>query len=319
MDILSFVKSRGSFSTLLMGAGTVFAGTAAAVIRGNMEVLVASICLIFTVFTQLGANYFHAYIGYTQYMRTLPPTRFKSSADPEKLLSQRVLKEAFSACFILSMMLGFALITLSQNPLRACLLGIVIYGLYALMSYGGKYLMGTFWGIITTFLLFGPIGVLGTCVLQTQHEAGPGLWGSFDMAPPIFLSFAIGFLAINVHLLYSYYTNKVTPGSTPNNMSSKLGNRTTIFLVILNGLIAFCTMTFKIFYLDYPSPLIASAPVFLGFALNTYIGIRMNRANVAELRFLTLLTKVNMFLTGFCIFIVWWVIGSPDDSLMRIF
>ena len=43
MDVLQYMKQRADLQSLMMSTGTVLAGTAAAVIRGNMEILVASI------------------------------------------------------------------------------------------------------------------------------------------------------------------------------------------------------------------------------------------------------------------------------------
>ncbi len=319
MDILAYVKSKGNFSTLLMGLGTVFAGTAAAAIRGNMEILPASICLIFVIFTQLSANYYHAYNGYTNYINSLPPSRLEKAKMRENPLAQRVLKEAFNACLILSLMIGITIMTMCRNPWSAFVLGVLIYGLYGLLSYGGKSLMGTPWGLFTTFLLFGPIGVIGTCLVQSQHEAGVYLWGVYDTAPPMLLGLAMGFMAMNVHLMYSYYTHKIAPGEAKYNLCSKIGPKTTIAFIFFNGLMAFAVITFKIFYLNYPQPFLADVPAFLTFALNCYIAFRMYRSNMAELRHLTMLSKMNYFLLGLVLFIVWWAIGTPDDSVMRLF
>lgn len=68
-----------------------------------------------------------------------------------------------------------------------------------------------------------------------------------------------------------------------------------------------------------PSPLIAVIPGFLGFALNTLVAFSMKRAGVGELHHLITLTRVNYFLTAVLFFVIWWVLGTPDDSMRLLF
>ena len=96
MDVFSFVKSKGNLVSVLMSAGTVLAGTAGAVVRGNMEILAASICLLFAVFTQLGANYRHAYELEKLHISSLPRKKIHNLKEDEpnpleKRVKQRML------------------------------------------------------------------------------------------------------------------------------------------------------------------------------------------------------------------------------------
>lgn len=319
MDVLQYVKTKGSFSTLLMGVGSVCAGTAAAAIRGNLEILPATVCLLFAAFTQLGANYWHAYNNYTKYIQAVPMSRIERLEAEKNPLKQRVLREAAVGCLIFSLMLGLTLMSMYAVPWFALILGALVYGLYGVITYKGREFLGTLAGLLVTFILFGPVGVFGTCLIQTQHEAAASMWGSYDTTPPIPAAILMGLLAINVHLIHSYYANVMTEGKIKYNVSRTLGKKMTIFLVILNGFLSFIFMGIKVFTYDFPQPLIADVPFFLGLALNTYIGLRMYNSSGSELSHLVLLSKANMFLTGFVMLIVWWAVGVPDDSMRTFF
>ena len=319
MDVFSFVKSKGNLVSVLMSAGTVLAGTAGAVVRGNMEILAASICLLFAVFTQLGANYRHAYELEKLHISSLPRKKIHNlNEDEPNPLEKRVLKEASNACFILAGMLGVTIMSMSRVPYIMLGIGVLIALIIYFLNYKGGLSMSTWIGLLCTFLLFGPIGVMGTCLLQTQYEATSSIWGMYDTAPPIYLAFGMGVLAINIHLAYSYYVNRLAPGQNTRNISSRLGAKTTEIIIFVNGLLAFIIVTYKAFNLDFENPLVGSIPFFLGFMLNTYIAIKMSRSNIAELRHLSMLVVVNYFLTGMLVFILWWILGTPDDSI-RVF
>lgn len=320
MDVLAFAKTRGNFPSLMMGCGSVLAGTAAAAIHGNMDILAATVCLLFALVTQLGANYFHSWCimmrrGYSEPRPRIDDGEFRY--DP---LSMRIVREATTACLIVSLMLGFTLMTMSTSTLWAICWGLMIYGIQLLLNYGKHPLYGTIWAVVATFLCFGPIGVIGTTIIQTQHEATAlGVWDYYDLAPAIFLSIGMGFLACNVHLLYSYHNYKIDPKKNPTSVTAKMGRGLTVFVVFLNGLLLFLLVTFFLFDLNFPEPLLACAPVFIGFAFNTYIAVRMPKANIGEIAHLGSLTKVNFVLTSVTLLIVWIAIGLPDDSYKVLF
>ena len=320
MEVASFVKSKGNLMSVLMSAGTAFAGTAAAVIRGNMEILPASLCLLFAIFTQLGTNYLHAYDLHKRQLSAVRRKHIHSLDEAEPVpVENRVLKEASHACYILAAMLGVTIISMSKVPyIMGCLGILIMLIIWSIYIRGGKY-MSTVWGLVCTFLLFGPIGVGGTCLMQCQYEANENLWGMYDLTPPIYVAVAMGLLAVNIHLGYSYYTHKLVPGNTARNISSKLGSGMTLILIFLNGAIACASVTYKVFYFEFANPVIEAIPFSLGFMLNSYIAIKMWKANLAELRHLTILLVVNYFLTAFALFVIWWIVGPPDDSLRTFF
>ena len=314
MDVLEFMKRRSDLQSLMMSSGAVFAGTGAAALRGNMEILSASVCLLFALVTQLGCNLYHYYVVMNGAQGVDSSRRSSLSKVSDNPLALRVLKEGSTACLILSLMLGLTIMTMSADFWWALLLGAVIYGLVFIMISGPRLYRRPV-GLVITFLIFGPIGVMGTSFLQFQHEAAGNLWSFFDSAPCLFLGPAMGFLACSHHLVLSYANNKIEaqPGRTGSVRA--FGYRGCEVIVGINGLLALVLMVAMVYFLQLSAPLLALAPSFLGFALNTYICISLHRAGVGELRHLLTLTRVNYLLTGLLSLVVWWAIGPPDDSL----
>ncbi|MDE5902355.1 MAG: hypothetical protein K2H21_03965, partial [Muribaculaceae bacterium] len=173
--------------------------------------------------------------------------------------------------------------------------------------------------LLITFLLFGPIGVMATGFLQFQHEAARSLWNFYDSSPCLFLGVAMGFLACSHHLVLAYFNYEINPTPSQKGCVSFFGRRGVILLTGICGMLMLATVVWSVFSLSFPSPLIAVIPGFLGFALNTLVAFTMSRAGVGELHHLITLTRVNYFLTALLFFIIWWVLGTPDDSMRMLF
>lgn len=60
MSITGLITTR-SQSSLMLGAGAVLSGMAAAALHGNFELLPATLCLLFAIFMQLAGNYYYLY------------------------------------------------------------------------------------------------------------------------------------------------------------------------------------------------------------------------------------------------------------------
>lgn len=316
MDILQFMKRRADLQSLLLSAGTVTAGTAAAVVRGNMEVLAASVCLLFALTMQLGCNlYYH----YRMLSRSEVKRRHGESVSEDRgPLAQRVLREGSFACLVISLMIGLTIMTMSADFWWTIAVGAVIYGLVYLMTIGPKIYRSP-WSLIITFAVFGPIGVMATGFLQFQHEAARSLWNSYDSYPCIFLGIAMGFLACSHHLVQSYYYYEIDDNRIWKGCVGCFGHRGVRVLVLLMGVLSLATVIWSVFSLSFPEPLIAVIPGFLGFALNTLVAFSMRRSGAGELHHLGSLTRVNFFLTALLFFIIWWALGSPDDSMRLLF
>lgn len=318
MDVLSLVKRKANLPTLMLGVGSVLAGTGAAAIRGNMDILAASICLLFVVFAQLAANFGHYYLEVGRYYDNLPRPKLRECKWYGNLFAVRVFREASFVSMIMVGMLGLTIMTMAGSPWWVLISGIIVAGVNLLLLLGKRPLFGTPWAVVCTWIVFGPVGVLCTSLLQVQHKA-PTLWSYFDISTGIFLGPAMGLLACNAYLIYAYFANVVDPGHNPRSITHKIGMKGVQWLYFINGLLQLLMMFFQVSYFDFPRPEIAIVPSFLAFALNTYIFINMRRAPVGELVHLSMLTKINVLMTGLLTLLFWWYIGAPDDSLKVLF
>lgn len=313
VNVFDLVKRKANLPSLMLGAGSVLAGSGAAALRGNMDILPAILCLLFAIATQLAANLSHYYYMVNRYYDNMPRPKLHNPLTHGNLLAVRVLREASFACAIIAAMLGLVIMAMAETVWWPLLFAVIIVGSNLLLTRGKHPLFGSPWSLIFTWNTFGPIAVLGTCYLQVQHGAAVN-WGWYDNAPSIFLAVAIGFLACNVHLIYSYSMNQLDPGCNPNSIVTKWGKRAAEWLIFFNGLIPFVIMFFGVFYIVVPKAHLALVPMFLAFALNTYIALRLHKAQIGEMMHLSMLAKLNYLLTGITTLIIWLYIGAPDVS-----
>ncbi|MDE6811836.1 MAG: hypothetical protein K2J15_05735 [Muribaculaceae bacterium] len=317
MDVLSYVKEKANLPSLMLGTGTVCAGTACAAMRGNLEWLAASLCLLFAIFTQVGTNLaYHYYRAYRNYDKVLHP-RYERKEDVMNELHHRVLREGAFSCFIIAAMIGLIIMATSHNPIWVFVIGLVIAGLIYLMVAGKRPVFGTYRAMLFTWLLFGPVGVIGTGFVERQ-TANVQTWIFFDHAPALFLGPAMGFLACSVHLIFSYTIFRITPHAQ-GGIAYNLNPRGVQAMMFINGLLMLALVFIGVFAFNFLKPLFASVPAFMGFALNTFLVFRIRRAPIGELNYLNYLCKLNFMFTGLVFLIFWLYVGFPNESMVEFF
>lgn len=319
MTLTALVRRSANPSSLLLSVGTVCAGTAAAGIRGNMDVLTAALCLLFALLVQVGANLLHAWCEVSKYYGSIPRPRIHDYKRVGNPASERVLKEGNRAALLLSVMVGITLMSMSRDAWWTLIPAVIVYGFVGIMNLGKHPLFRKPASLIGTFLLFGPVGVMSTALMQSQHEAQGSVFNMFDASPSIWMGIAAGFLALNVHLLNKYTNYCVEPEKNPGNLVAIIGKAGVRWCVFLNGLMMLAFMVWMAMLLDFVDMFPGLVPTFIGFALNTYIAIRMGQNQYIGLKHLSALTLVNYILTWGLTFIISIFIGTPDDSTMRLF
>lgn len=313
MDLLLYVKEKINLPSLLLGAGSVLAGTACAAIRGNVEWFSASLCLLFALFCQIGANLGYFYTRAKRNFDMIPHPYFEGKEDKLSDLHNRVLREGSFGSFIIAAMIGLTIMSTAPHPFLVFCIAIIVAIPIAVIFLSKKPIFGTYRGLILTWLLFGPIGVIGTAWVQLQ-QVTPNPWAYFDNIPGVFAGPAMGFLALNVHLMFSYVVHRITPhvkGGVAYHLKPG-GVQATIFV---NGLLMLVILFIGVFTTNFLKPLFSLVPAFLGFSMNTFLVIRMRNAPVGELKYMSILEKVNFFMTGFTLLIFWLAEGYPSASM----
>lgn len=293
---------------LLLSVATVAGGTAAATLRGNLEIFPATLCLIFSLLTQVSATYWHFYVK----TRSTDDANEAVDADFFRLPKTSVLREAALGVGILAATVGLALVAMAGTftIIVGVLLLCVIY-----VTFGGRHpATDSPWGVLCTFLLFGPIGVIGTCLMQSGHEAG-SLLNFYDVEPAIYISGILGFMAVNCGLLHgvvSMDSDKKDPARHTFPMRFGIGATRVLFFV--NGLLwtALCAALCYVqhiqdwyWYMGLPVAILA---------VNCWIGMRLGgRDDSGTIQYAV---NLNMLVMAVAMLVVSFFVGAADDSYM---
>lgn len=305
-----------SFSSLMLGIGAVMGGNAAAQIHGNEEFLPASICILFVIFAQLSANAYHRYAALSLLSgesQKLTMTQLDKNSGNRDLLFYKVFSFGLG---LLAFMVGCTLIM--RGGLWA-LGAAVIVGVLGWGVVGGKRpLLLTTWGFAFTFILFGPVAVITTTMLQSAHTPSD-LVSWFDISPALFMSVTIGLMAANANLVFvygSYFKQKKLMRET---FPAVYGRRATRNLYLINSILAAGFFIISCFYLKLDYPAIGAIPAILCFVVNLYIWRMMKKSPSYKLLSLANWACFNVLLMGVVASICAMFVGIPSDSQLQIF
>ena len=181
-------------SSLILSVGAIMAGLTASVIRGGITFFPALMTLIFAIFLQVSGNLYH---GYTYLTRAVNENLY-GMGDPKSRSSNlaiaNLLKVVSNAVVILAITAGLALFSF-VGWLGVAYLAVIILILYFYLA-GSHPIVRTRWSIVVTFLLFGPIGVSGTAIVQMPESS--------EWLPVIVYSLINGLMASNAHIAIQY-------------------------------------------------------------------------------------------------------------------
>lgn len=300
---------------LLMGASTALCGTAAACLRGNLEVLPATLCLIFVLLTQIGSTYWHRYIDIKRhYWESADDSDFDEISG--ELPDSTVFREAAVAVFMMDAIIALSLLAMAGWWLLAfgAALAAVIY-----LTFGGpKPLTHSPAGVVSTFLVFGPIGVIGISMVQSAHESY-SLLNEYDLMPALILSAVTGLMAVCCNLIYNSIhqeDNRKVGKRTVVTVYGRQAARTAYALCSVAAAVAFslgCAyLHAEEWYLMYLLPA-------LWLAGNLWLMAMRRKATDTGLSRIQFLVNLNMFLFSLACLVISLFIGNPDDSAMRFF
>lgn len=313
MSPIADLITRRSQSSLMMGAGAVFAGSAAAILRGNFEILPASLCLLFVIFMQLGGNYYYTYFDES---RNCGSAIDKRIASQKSQISLPMLKEFSFGLLLLSAMVGLALLTMCG--LWTLPIGIAIMALSWFSCGGNEPLLRTPFGIFATFILFGPLCVIPTSLVQSFREAIV-IYNWFDIAPAIFMSIVIGLMASNANILYGYSTYLTDLRNSKRTFVTQWGRKATRVVFFINGLLYTAVSYFMCINLHLDLYGLDMLPSTLCFIIDLYIWWKMRTLPRYKLKSLVPIGTLNVLLMGLLSLIIFSITGVPDDSRFTFF
>lgn len=185
--------------TLMIAVTSVFSGCVSAIIHDNLEVLPAILCQLLACATQLGSNVLGSYFDLKNNAGGIPDDNghtWRSTMLP-------VYRETATSIFIVVLIIGLGIMELSGwwSVILAAFIALLVW-----MGIGSPLrLLRTPCGIGITFLLFGPVTVIGTSLVQSQCGT-PIPFNQFDLFPPLLLSIISGLMAVMSSIIYSYGT-----------------------------------------------------------------------------------------------------------------
>lgn len=304
----SFWKNINS-SSLLVGAGCVLAGWAAATMHGNLEIFPATLCMFFAVFAQLSANMYSRYYDESHSLgvaidRKISPTAKK----PNPIL----MRECGAAMFLLSIMTGLALLTMGGWWIL--IVGIFIIASGWLCCMGEYPLMRSPYSPLCAFVLFGPVCVIATSVIQSNHEATETLsW--FDISPALFLAPAMGLMAANSTIAYNFRDYYTHLRNSRISIVTGLGKKNARLVFLINSVIFLALMVACVIYFRFKYNGLGLIAPCISFLIYLYIWKKMKTLPRYKVGELVEIANINVFIMGLISFIVFTFTGEPDDSV----
>ena len=308
-----------NFSALMVGIGAVMTGNAAASVHGNAEFFPATLCLLFVVFVQLAAI---SYIRCSQCRMVLegrtPAHEYDHVAKSEitALRARMLYFKSFGLGFML-MVLMVGLTLAAMGGVWALCVGIFVLVAGWLMVWGKTPLIITPWSPLVTGILFGPVAVITTSMLQSMHEAvDPLSW--FDISPAIYMSLVVGFLSANCNLVASYaYFDKDVKYQV-DTFTVAFGRNVTRQVILAIGFIAAGILVFSAYQVGIDRPGLAIFSALMNLSINCWVVWILNTRH-ANLERAVNIANLNVLLTGLVGSILALFVGIPDDSVMTVF
>lgn len=299
-------------SSVMMGLGAAAAGTACAAIRGNTEYLPATLCALFAMFMQLAGNF-----SYRRADLILMPKEIKSEPSQfsfsDKLL---YLRECSYTCLMLAGICGMALA--AMGGWWVMVVGAFIIGISRFTMDGAIPLLRTPYGILAPFILFGPVCVICTSLIQSMHEATHPLnW--YDITPSLYMSIVIGLMCVNATMLYSYANYPRDRKIGKETFVVRIGRRNARIIFIINSVIYTVVTVFMCLKLHLSLNGLDMMPSTLCFILDIYIWWKMRTLKRTQLKELVDVGNFNVLLMGLLSFLIFELTGVPDDSTLTFF
>lgn len=305
--------SKISGSSQFMGAGSVLAGSAAAALHGNFELLPASLCLLFVFLAQLSGN---LYLRLHDNEHNLGGNVDQRIHEAAPSIDPAFLSAATNGTGLLAAMVGIALT--GMGGWWILLIGGLIL-LISWLTFGGAHpLIRTPYSILSTFILFGPICVITTSYMQSSHEATlTSLW--FDLWPAIIMSIPVGMLAVNSNLAYNYVSMYSHLRNSRSSFTTEFGRKNTRLLFLIFSLAAGLIPPLRTIYFDSIQCYLEIVVGLIVTAINIYIWYQMKHLPRYREYEIINLTNFNMFLFGALEMAIYIFAGVPDDSRLQFF
>ncbi len=308
-SILTHVR----LSSLMMGIGCVFAGTACAAIGGYTELLPANLCMIFVIFAQLAGNFYFRYFDEVHACGNHIDSRINSHS---KSYSKTFLKEGSIACALIAALAGLSIAV--SGGWWTLMVGIFVAFAGWITMGGNMPLLRTPYGVIAPFILFGPVCVITTALIQIErHPEHPLSW--IDVAPALYMSIVMGLMCVNATMVYGYNNYYRDKRNSKETLVVAVGKKFARVIFLLNGVIYTAVTIVMCQQLNFSLKGLDIVPSILCLLIDIYILYQMRTLPREHHHTLIDFANFNVLLMGLLTFIIFEITGTPDVSTMSFF
>lgn len=232
--------------TGLMGLASVVAGCMAALIHDHFHWTQAILCALFACLLQMASNVTGRYLGLLNHYAV------SNDGDDEKWRETMlaVFREGGWALSCLACLVGLGIMNMAGW--WSIVLASVIVILVWVDITPPFTLVRTPIGIIITFILFGPVCVVGTSLVQTGTGMVEVPWEAVQRS--LVLSCAAGIMAVNAHLGFCYRTYLEDLRTRRHTFTVTFGRGVARWLFLFNGFAAYGVLWAAMYILELPSP-----------------------------------------------------------------
>ncbi|MDE6696623.1 MAG: prenyltransferase [Muribaculaceae bacterium] len=277
-------------ASLILSVGAVNAGLTASVIRGGLTFLPALMTFLFAVLLQISGNLYHGY-KHLEYDKSNIGNRASRSEIASRAALMKIVANAIA---ILALTTGFALFSFVGW------LGVAYLALIAVVLFfyfdGPNPIVRTKWSILVTFILFGPVGVSGTAIVQMPDSS--------EWLPVAVYSIINGLMAANAHIAIQYLHYQQDKELGIETLVTAKGGSFTRFVYLADAIIVSAILIIRPSAVEFVSPWVGVGLAAILMVTSAWVFSHMHRnpTKVSHLvRSITLEQYVILILVLFCI------------------
>lgn len=230
MNSIQITTKAANPPTAWLAVASVMGGNAAAASHGNFEVLPAVFCLIFAIFGLFAFNLTHRYYDNKHNYGENNDDKLGTTDELGNPIGY-VLREGIKVTSIIALTAGIAILALAgwwTLGIAAVMAAIVFICNKNFHPFSRNPLY-----FLITFLVFGPIGVIGTELVQSERYSDT-LFNWWDIEPALFMSVIMGCMAANCHILFSLRHIEQDKKNSKKTFATLFGKKGVIALTVFN-------------------------------------------------------------------------------------
>ena len=302
--------------SISMAVGTVASGTGCAMLHGNVEPMLAVVCFFFAIFMQVGANIMYHYNLEKNYLH-----KNRASDAPESVRIDTTLLPFLPKIAGVFMLLAgmCSLGILAMSYWWALLIGAAIIVLGWLTLSAKKPFCDSPLHLVMTAILFGPIAVIGTCLVQTAAGAPGDILNHFDLGPAVYMCFIACAMTIDCDVVRIFRGSADPISLARRPFAERMSRRATVAILAVCGIVeailgvgvAVAVATKGAAVAWWVTSIIGGL---VPLAMNIYVIKQLPAKGEPVSRSLSNLLYLKCLVGGLMVLLIFSLLGLPDDN-----